>query len=156
MKIVSAKKEKGKPWVLAKIYFLKHCRRLTELKTTETPATAVHRIFLELFRQNPEAIYPNYTKKKVSINSLLSSRWAFVDSEFVVIGEWKKKNEMKCLMFLSYFSDIVIVVVLYFLGQVPKNSVKIKSLNYCVFKILSHVEILFIYFRCRKNNYKAF
>lgn len=145
------KKKKGKSCVLAKIYFLKHCRHLTELKTTETPATAVHRIFPELFRQNPEAIYPNYTKKKAWINSLLSSRWAFVDSEFVVIGGWTK-NEMKCLMFLSYFSDIVVVVVLYILGQAPNISVKIKCLNHCVFKILCHVEILFIYFRCRKYN----
>lgn len=42
---------------------------------------------------------------------------------------------MKCLMFLSYFSDIVIVVMLYFLGQTPNSSLKIKYLMYNVFKI---------------------
>lgn len=63
-KLFRRKQKNKKRCVLTKIHFLKYCRRRTALKTTEMPATAVHRIFPELFRQNPEAIYPNYTKKK--------------------------------------------------------------------------------------------
>ena len=54
----------NKPCILEKkIYFLKHRRLLDKLKTTETSATAVRTIFWKLFRQNPEAIYPNYKEK---------------------------------------------------------------------------------------------